>query len=153
MTIPFYNRQGDDMATNKGDLWTFVLSDYNIPCISYHDIKKLAIVPSNTDSWHIESAMSILKTSTPRGIRYDPLTIDMEANRWIRPSSQRFNLTKFESTCPPPEPPGRPEHPEGSGQPEGPGQPEGSGRPERPERPGGPEGPRRRKCPPVRPRM
>ena len=97
VTIPFFNRQGDDMDTNKGDLWTFMLSDYNLHCLSYYDFKKLAIVQSNTDTWHIESVTSILKGNACKGPRYYPLTIDMEANRWIGPRYESFNLTAADS--------------------------------------------------------
>ena len=37
--ISFYNRQGDDMQSNKGDLWTFDFSENdNFPCFSHSDV-------------------------------------------------------------------------------------------------------------------
>ena len=84
------------MQTNKGDLWTFDFSEYeDIPCFSHSDVDQLAIVPSNTDSWHIDSIATILSINGYCGMQFLPLTIDMEANRWIRLSSEPFNLTKY----------------------------------------------------------
>ena len=99
-TISFFNRQGDDMQTNKGDLWTFDFSqsEYaDFPCFSPNDVDELAIVPTNSDDWHIESIATVLSMNTKHGIRFVPLTIDMEANVWIRLGDESFSLTNYES--------------------------------------------------------
>ena len=84
------------MQTNKGDLWTFDFSEYSdFPCFGHNNVDELAIVPTNTDSWHIDSITTVLSVSSYCGVQFLPLTIDMEANHWIRLESGSFNLTKY----------------------------------------------------------
>ena len=107
MTIPFYDR-GRDKTKNRGDMWIFNTSKYNLPCLNTDDVDQLAIVQSSNDNWHIHSVVTLLSMNGRNGTEYyDLLTVDMEANRWIGKSGgvnyERFNLTLHKlphSQCP-----------------------------------------------------
>ena len=67
MTIPFYDRGGDIKETNKGDMWIFNRSAYNLPCFNKDDVDQLAIVQDSNDNWHIHSVVTLLSINGRHG--------------------------------------------------------------------------------------
>lgn len=76
-TFPFYDRPGDDLQSNKGDLWEFSLSGN---CITLSAIQRVSIVADGTDGWNIGSVVTLVRD--PVG-RIQVLTRDFDANFWI----------------------------------------------------------------------
>ena len=80
--VRFYNRDGDDMSPNKGDLWQFKISSlyFNTDtCIEKDDITQIILHSGGSDGWNIESIVTILGS----GISYQLLTANMHVNRWL----------------------------------------------------------------------
>ena len=97
VTIPFYDRTGEDMSHNKVDMWIFNTGKHNLPCFTKCDVDQVAIVQNGTDNWHIHSVFTLVTSNTQNGTKYSLLTADMEANRWIgthnNTTYERFVLT------------------------------------------------------------
>ena len=72
----FYNRPGDDLQSNKGDLWHFSLSG----CIMLSTISQVSIVADGTDGWNIGSVVTLVRDSVGR---IQVLTRNFDANFWI----------------------------------------------------------------------
>ena len=72
----FYNRPGDDLQSNKGDLWHFSLSG----CITLSAISQVSIVADGTDGWNIGSVVTLVRDSVGR---IQVLTRNFGANFWI----------------------------------------------------------------------
>ena len=91
-----YNRPGNDMLENKGDLWNIKFSSFGFSdsCIKIGEIKSVAITASSTDGWNIESIATFIEDDAG-GIQV--LTQDFNVYRWIDkdgdPSHKRFDLT------------------------------------------------------------
>jgi hypothetical protein len=75
-TFPFYDRPGDDLQSNKGDLWRFSLSG----CITLSAISGASIVADGTDGWNIGSVVTLVRDTLGR---IQVLTRDFGANFWI----------------------------------------------------------------------
>ena len=61
--VRFYNRPGDDMQKNKGDLWKFDISSFEInnrDCVKKSEINKVTI--HNGGDWGISSVLTALET-------------------------------------------------------------------------------------------
>ena len=80
--LQLYNRPGDDMLSNKGDLWKINFSSFGFvdSCITIGEIEKVYITENNDDGWHIQSIMTLVQDSES-GIHV--LTQDLGVNRWI----------------------------------------------------------------------
>ena len=96
-TFDFYNRPGDDLQSNKGDLWHFGLSG----CITLSAISRVSIVADGTDGWNIGSVVTLVRDSLGR---MQVLTRDFNANFWIdtdngydRPFILSFSLSDIGS--------------------------------------------------------
>ena len=96
-TFRFYNRPGDDLQSNKGDLWHFGLSG----CITLSAISRVSIVADGTDGWNIGSVVTLVRDSLGR---MQVLTRDFNANFWIdtdngydRPFILSFSLSDISS--------------------------------------------------------
>lgn len=90
----FYNRQGNDMLEDKGDLWKIRFPDFHFDrCIRIGDIETVSIVASNNDGWHIESIVTFV---TDGSGEFQMLTEDFDVYRWIDGNSaysnKRFQL-------------------------------------------------------------
>ena len=77
--VDLYNRPGDDMYPNKGDLWHFTISLLGYMCITKYDIKEIIIHNGGSDGWNIESIVTILRS----GSSYEVLTANMYVNCWV----------------------------------------------------------------------
>ena len=75
-SIPFYDRPGDDLLSNKGDLWQFSLSG----CITLSALSSVAIIAAGTDGWNIGSIVTLVGDSVGR---IQVLTRNFNANFWI----------------------------------------------------------------------
>ena len=75
-SIPFYDRPGDDLLSNKGDLWQFSLSS----CIRLSTLSTVAIIADGTDGWNIGSVVTLVGDSVGR---IQVLTQNFDANFWI----------------------------------------------------------------------
>ena len=78
-SIPFYDRPGDDLLSNKGDLWQFSLSG----CITLSTLSTVAIIADGsdgTDGWNIGSVVTLVGDSVGR---IQVLTRNFDANFWI----------------------------------------------------------------------
>ena len=75
--IRLYDREGDDYAENKGDLWRIPIRQFNFRegCVSTSGIRQVAIQEGGNDGWNIESIITMLDR--------DLLTVDFHVNRWI----------------------------------------------------------------------
>ena len=95
-TLQLYDRPGDDMLGNKGDLWKINFSDFHLlkSCITIDDIKKVSIVESGNDGWNIDSVVTLVKDFQGR---VQILTQDLDVYRWIdgdgSQSHKHFDLT------------------------------------------------------------
>ena len=91
-----YDRPGDDMHKNKGDLWKINFSDFGFTsdCITIGDISGASIVAKGNDGWNIESIVTLVK-GTDGGVKL--LTQDLDVFRWIDgdgpQKERRFDLT------------------------------------------------------------
>ena len=72
-TFSFY---GDDLQSNKGDLWEFSLSG----CITLSALSSVSIVADGTDGWNIGSVVTLVEDSMGR---IQVLTRNLDANFWI----------------------------------------------------------------------
>ena len=78
--VPLYDRAGDDMYPNKGDIWKYSISSLlDTTCISKGDIRSIAIHNGGNDGWNIESVMTVLRGSN----YYAIVSADMDIYRWI----------------------------------------------------------------------
>ena len=78
----FYDRYGDDMYQNKGDLWIFNLkTDLGLTdtCITKDDVQSIVIQNGGNDGWKIESVMTTLAA----GSQYTVVTADIHLNKWV----------------------------------------------------------------------
>ena len=75
--LMLYDRPGNDMLENKGDLWRIPIRQFHFRehCISKNSISQVLIKQGGNDGWNIESIMTMLD--------YDILTVDFHINRWI----------------------------------------------------------------------
>ena len=90
-----YDRPGDDMARNKGDLWSFPISNFNFRrthCVSKRDISHVIIREGGNDGWNIESIVTVLEY--PR-YRYDVVSADFNVNRWIDGDDQNDEHRRY----------------------------------------------------------
>ena len=77
-----YDRPGDDMLENKGDLWEYSLSSFGFPdsCIRISEIQSVSIIERSDDGWNIASVVTLVRDSHNNvGV----LTEDFNVNRWI----------------------------------------------------------------------
>lgn len=94
--VRLYDRPGDDMQKNKGDLWKIDFSKFGFSdsCIKKSKIKSVAITESSNDGWNIESIATFIE-DTAEGLQI--LTQDFNVYRWIdgdgSASHRRFDLT------------------------------------------------------------
>jgi hypothetical protein len=95
-SLVLYDRPGDDMQKNKGDLWKIDFSDFHFTqgCIKIGDISGVSIVENGNDGWNIDSIATLVRDNSG-GV--EVLTQDLEVFRWIDgddlPQYKRFNLT------------------------------------------------------------
>ena len=93
--LVLYDRPGDDMQKNKGDLWKIDFSDFHFTdgCITIGEISGVSIVENGNDGWNIDSIVTMVKDN--RG-GVEALTQDLDVFRWIDgndlPEYRRFNL-------------------------------------------------------------
>ncbi len=90
-----YDRVGDDMLSNKGDLWKMKISNFSSSsCVKLGDIQRVAIVAANNDGWNIDSIVTMVKDVYGKTFI---LTQDLDVFRWVdgdaKPEYKRFNLT------------------------------------------------------------
>lgn len=80
-TVTLYDRPGDDMDKDKGDLWEFSISKLLLKdtCVEKADFKKITLENGGSNGWNIESIITFLRS----GNSYDMLTADMHINRWL----------------------------------------------------------------------
>ena len=95
-TIVLYDRPGDDMLANKGDLWTLTIDSFEFEqsCIRKKDIAKVTIKERGSDGLNIESITTVLRRAQDE---YTVVTADIGVNRWIdaddKPEYRSFDLT------------------------------------------------------------
>ena len=80
--LVLYDRPGDDMQKNKGDLWKIDFSDFHFTdgCITISKISGVSIVENGNDGWNIDSIVTMVKDN--RG-GVEALTQDLDVFRWI----------------------------------------------------------------------
>jgi hypothetical protein len=79
-TADLYDRDGDDMQENKGDLWTLPPSGFNIRgCLTKDRIKKVTIVAGGSDGWKIESIITVLQAEST----YKVVTANIHYDAWV----------------------------------------------------------------------
>ena len=94
--VRLYDRPGDDMFPNKGDLWTFKIDSFKFKqlCIRKKDIAKVTISQGGKDGWNIESVTTVLRRAQDE---FTVVTADMGVKRWIdgdgKPEHRNFDLT------------------------------------------------------------
>ena len=61
--LVLYDRPGDDMQKNKGDLWKIDFSDFHFTdgCITIDEISGVSIVENGSDGWNIDSIVILVK--------------------------------------------------------------------------------------------
>ncbi len=61
--LPLYNRPGNDMLPNKGDLWKINFGDFRFTsgCITLEGIQRVSIIESSNDGWNIDSIVTLVK--------------------------------------------------------------------------------------------
>lgn len=89
-----YDRPGNDMYPNKGDLWKFTMRDFGFHgCVTKNQIRRVSIRSGGNDGWNIESIVTIARSR-----KYEIVTANFHVNRWIdgdgQPSHREFILTK-----------------------------------------------------------
>ena len=98
--VRLYNRPGDDMYPNKGDLWKFNIRSFHFSksCITKEDIRGVTIEQGGNDGWNIESVMTVLHTPSWPQQPYEVITANMHVGRWIdgngRASQRKYALNK-----------------------------------------------------------
>ena len=91
------NLPGDDMATNKGDLWSLSFSNsYLRRCITKSDISSVIIRAEGNDGWNIRSIVTVLQYDGYNN--YDILSVNFNVNRWIDRDSGDSNHRRFSLT-------------------------------------------------------
>lgn len=92
-----YNRRGNDMMRNKGDLWTISFSDFHFSdsCIRLRQIQSVSITENGNDGWNIRSILTLVQDSYG-GVQM--LTQDLNANRWIDGNGNRRHQ-RFQLVC------------------------------------------------------
>ena len=94
--LVLYDRPGDDMQKNKGDLWKINFSDFDFTdgCITIGKISGASIIKNGDDGWNIDSVVTLVKDD--RG-GVEVLTQDLDKFRWVDgdglPKYRRFDLT------------------------------------------------------------
>jgi hypothetical protein len=94
-SLVLYDRPGDDMQENKGDLWKINFSDFHFTdgCITIDEISGVSIVENGNDGWNIDSIVTLVKDN---GGGVEALTQDLDVFRWIDgddlPTYRRFDL-------------------------------------------------------------
>ena len=94
--VKLYDRPGNDMLSNKGDLWKITINSFGFSdrCIVKSDISEVTIEAGGNDGFHIESIMTVLHG----GQKFEVLTANMHVNRWIDGNGstyqRKFTLTK-----------------------------------------------------------
>ena len=95
-SVVLYDRPGDDMQKNKGDLWKIDFSDFHftVGCITIDEINGVSIVENGNDGWNIDSIVTMVKDDDG-GV--EALTQDLDVFCWIDgddlPQYRRFDLT------------------------------------------------------------
>ena len=93
--LVLYDRPGDDMQKNKGDLWKIDFSDFHFTdgCITIDEISGVSIVENGNDGWNIDSIVTLVKDDHG-GV--EVLTQDLDVFRWIDgndlPEYRHFDL-------------------------------------------------------------
>ena len=61
--LSLYDRPGDDMEKNKGDLWEFEMEEFDFPgnCITISSIKGVAIDEGGNDAWNIDTIVTTVR--------------------------------------------------------------------------------------------
>ena len=94
--LRLYDRPGNDMLSNKGDLWKINFSNFRFGdrCITLKEIKGAIIVAQSNDGWHIDSIVTFVGDSQGR---VQVLTQNFNAFRWVdgngHYSHRHFDLT------------------------------------------------------------
>lgn len=81
-TLRLYDRPGNDMLSNKGDLWTLKISAFHFKtdsCIRKKDIGEIIVHNGGNDGWNIESILTILHSANT----FEVITANMHVNRWV----------------------------------------------------------------------
>jgi hypothetical protein len=80
--LVLYNRPGDDMEKNKGDLWKINFSDFRFTdnCITIGEIRGASILENGNDGWNIDSIVTLVKDND--GV-VEVLTQDLDVFHWI----------------------------------------------------------------------
>ena len=90
-----YDRSGNDMFKNIGDLWKISFSSFGFSCVKIGQIANVAIMESSDDGWNIESIATFVK-DTAGG--FEVLTQDFDIYRWVDgdgdSSHRHFDLTR-----------------------------------------------------------
>ena len=88
--VRLYNRPGNDMLPNKGDLWKVVISSFGFSdnCIVKSDIAEVTIEEGGNDAVNIESIMTVLHGAQ----KFEVLTANMHVNRWVDGNSATSRL-------------------------------------------------------------
>ena len=83
-----YDRPGNDMYPNKGDLWKISIQGFGFgqQCITKRCISRVLIQEGGGDGWNIESIVTVLEYPG----RYEILTADFHVNRWIDGDDQEI---------------------------------------------------------------
>ena len=95
--LQLYDRPGDDMLPNKGDLWSININSFGFSnkCIVKKDISEVIIEAGGNDGVNIESIMTMLHGGQIFG---EVLTANWHVNRWIDGdginSRRKYRLTK-----------------------------------------------------------
>ena len=90
-----YNRPGNDMLPNKGDLWKVFINSFGFSdnCIVKSDIAEVTIEEGGNDGVNIESIMTVLHG----GQMFQMLTANMHVNCWVdgdsATSRRKYRLT------------------------------------------------------------
>ncbi len=102
-TLFLYDRYGDDMKLGKGDMWVYPISSFGFPsgypfdCLTSWDIYSVKIRAYSIDGWKIGSIVTFVASNS----HVEPLTIDLDVNRWIdynsKPEYKVFELTRATS--------------------------------------------------------
>ena len=93
--LVLYDRPGDDMQKNKGDLWKIDFSDFHFTdgCITISKISGVSIVENGNDGWNIDSIVTMVKDNHG-GV--EALTQDLDVFYWIDgndlPKYRHFDL-------------------------------------------------------------
>ena len=81
--LKLYDRKGNDMLENKGDLWKIPIRQFKFRerCITKSSISRITIEEGGDDGWNIESIITMLDDHL--------LSVDFHVNRWVDGNSDR----------------------------------------------------------------